>query len=438
MSGKPDGFALFEGGRMHVDPGTAGCDGNEKKTGWEPIQNKCLRYLLSLFAMHRRMFVGAALAAPMEKLIARGTLTKDELATPALVLDLDAFERNVAKMATHCRQSGRALRPHGKTHKCPEIARALIRAGAVGSCAAKLSEAEVFAANGIKGLLVTTAVIGKPKIDRAMKLAAKQPDMIFSVDNAQNVRDLNEAAKAAKLKVNVATDLFIAGRTGITPGEPALGLAQTIVSSSNLKLAGIQAYAGHAAHVIGFEARTKVSREAMAQAVETRRLFERNGIPCPLLTGGSTGTYNIDSEIDGITELQPGSFIFMDVDYNRIGGKSGEVYNDFENSLTVLTTVVSKPTDQQAVVDGGLKAFSTDKPFTPQARGIDGLTFAWGGDEHGKLNLAKASAPVNVGDRLEFIIPHCDPSVNLYDRIYGVRKGQVESVWKIAARGMSQ
>ena len=177
---------------------------------------------------------------------------------------------------------------------------------------------------------------------------------------------------------------------------------------------------------------------AMAQAVETARLFEKNGIECPLVTGGSTGTYNIDSGIKGISELQPGSFMFMDLDYSRIGGKDGPVYRDFRTSLSVLTTVVSKPTDSLAIVDGGFKAFSTDRAFTPEAKGIQGIAYSWGGDEHGKLDLAKASAPVNLGDRVEFVVPHCDPSVNLYDRLYCTRGDSVEAVWKIAARGMSQ
>jgi D-serine deaminase-like pyridoxal phosphate-dependent protein len=342
-------------------------------------------------------------------------------------------------MTEHCRNSKRALRPHGKTHKCPEIANALIRAGAVGACAAKLSEAEVFARSGVKGLLVTTAVIGKYKIERAVRLASSRRDTMFCVDNAQNVRDLNEAAAAARVCLNLSVDLLVGGRTGIKAGDPGVGLAQLIASLPNLKFAGLQAYAGHASHKVGFEARKALSLEAMSPAVETRRLVEKSGIECPLLTGGSTGTYNIDSEIDGINELQPGSFVFMDLDYNRIGGKDGKpVYQDFQNSLTVLTTVVSKPSDTEAVADGGLKAFSTDKPYMPQAKGINGIVFAYGGDEHGKLNLANASSPVNVGDRIEFIIPHCDPSVNLYDRIYGVRGDSVECVWPIAARGMSQ
>lgn len=364
--------------------------------------------------------------------------TINELATPALLLDLDAFEANVARMAAYAREHNRALRPHGKTHKCPEIARILIQAGAVGACAAKISEAEVFAENGVRGLLVTTAVIGKPKIERAVRLAGQCPGTIFSVDDLQNVIDLNAAAGAAGVRLNLAIDLLVGRRTGIQPGEPALALAQQIECLPNVRLAGIQAYVGFAAHVVGWEERMKVSSNAMAYAVETRRLFEQKGIGCPLLTGGSTGTYNIDSEIDGITELQPGSFIFMDLDYNRIGGESGPVYGDFHNALSVLTTVVSKPSPDMAVVDGGFKAFSTDTPLVPEAKGIQGITYAWGGDEHGKLNVAKASKPVKVGDRIEFIIPHCDPTVNLYDRIYCLRGGNVEAVWKIAARGMSQ
>lgn len=369
---------------------------------------------------------------------AAGKLTRADLPTPALVLDLDGFEANVKKMAEHCKAAKRGLRPHGKTHKCPEIANALVKAGAVGACAAKLSEAEVFARDGVPNILVTTAVIGRHKIERAVALAGKHRETIFCVDNAQNVRDLNDAAGAAKIKMNLAIDLLVGGRTGIPCGEPAVGLAKFISTQPHVRLAGLQAYAGQASHTTGFEQRVKASRDAMTPAVETRRAIEKSGIACDLLTGGSTGTYNIDSEMDGITELQPGSFVFMDIDYNRIGGKSGEVYRDFANSLTVLTTVVSKPSDNTAIVDGGLKAFSTDKPFRPEARGIENAPYAWGGDEHGRLDLSKASRTLSVGDRLEFVIPHCDPSVNLYDRIFCMRGDQVEKVWRVAARGMSQ
>src|SRR5262249_14046269 len=189
---------------------------------------------------------------------------------------------------------------------------------------------------------------------------------MFCVDNPRNVSDWNDAAGEAKLKINVAIDLFVGNRTGIAPLAPAVALAEQIATMPNLIFKGLQSYAGHASHAIGFENRKKVSYDAMSPAVETRRMLEQKGIACPMLTGGSTGTYNIDTQTDGITELQPGSFMFMDVDYCRIGSESGsEAYTDFQNSLFVLTTVVSKPKKDMAIVDGGLKAFSTDKPFPP-------------------------------------------------------------------------
>lgn len=405
----------------------------------------------------RRAFLGTAAAsallvspagrsrmrAEVRRAAESGRLVRDDIPTPALLLDLDAFEWNVAKMAALLKERGRGFRPHGKTHKCPEIGKALAKAGASGSCAAKLSEAEVFAAHGIDGLLVTTAVIGKTKIERAVKLAAKQRDTMFSVDDAQNVRDLNDVAAAFKgrpsLRLNLAIDLLIGGRTGIETGEPALKLAQLMASLPHVRLAGLQAYDGGASHTVGFAERKARSLETMGRAVETRRLIERSGIECPMVSGGSTGTYNIDSEIDGVTELQPGSFMFMDLDYNRIGGQDGPVYQDFRNALTVMTTVVSRQ-PAAAIVDGGYKAFSTDRPFRPQAKdpALKDVPFAWGGDEHGRLDLTKAQRDVKLGDRLEFIIPHCDPSVNLYDSMYCLRGDRVEGMWRIAARGMSQ
>lgn len=405
----------------------------------------------------RRNFMVTTLSAPavlaaargsyswseIEKMIERGDvkgrLTRSDLPTPALLLDLDAFESNVAKMAAHVKSRGRALRPHGKTHKCPEIAKRLIQAGAVGACAAKISEAEVFAAAGVRGLLITTAVVGPYKIERAIRLAKLAPDTIFCVDNMQNARDLDEAARLAKLTLPVAIDLWVGNRTGILPGAPAVALAEGLQGLKHLKLTTIQAYAGHAAHVIGWEARKKVSSDEMGKAVDTLQAIHKKGIECERLTGGSTGTYNIDCEIAGVTELQPGSFMFMDVDYNRIGGSDGhEFYGDFKNSLTVFTTVVSKPSDALAIVDGGLKAFSTDKPFPPRIKDGSAVTFAFGGDEHGKLTFGAGAKSLNVGDKAEFVIPHCDPSVNLYDRIFCLRGDNVEAVWRIAARGMAQ
>ena len=361
---------------------------------------------------------------------------RDEIPTPALLLDLDAFDANIAKMAGHLRERKRGFRPHGKTHKCPQVAHALIKAGAIGICAARLSEAEVFADHGIGGLLITTSVIGSPKIRRLVDLAAKAPDTMFCVDDAQNLRDIDDAARARGITVRLAVDLFF-GRTGIPPGPPALELVRAITRLKNVSFAGLQSYDGTAAHTAPFDAREVRTRGTMAQGVETRKLIERDGIECPMLTGGSTGTYRIDSEIDGMTELQPGSFVFMDMEYGQIGGPNGTEYRDFKNSLTVVSTVISRPPGM-AIVDAGFKAFSTDRPFTPTPVNLPGVTYGWAGDEHGRLDVSQAAREVKLGDRIEFLPPHVDPTVNLYDQIYALRGDRIEDVWPIAARGKSQ
>lgn len=361
--------------------------------------------------------------------------SRGDIPTPALLLDLDAFEQNIRTMASHLKARNKAFRPHGKTHKCPEIARRLIDAGAVGCCAARLSEAEVFAAHGIRGLLVTTAVVGTDKIARAIALARQAPDTMFVVDDERNVRDINDAAGAGA-PIKLLIDLYF-GRTGIEPGEPALKLAQLIDSLPNVTLEGLQSYDGQAAHTTPFAARGERTNGNMAKAVETKARIEKAGIRCSIVTGGSTGTYRFDSENPGMTELQPGSFIFMDLDYRGIDGPDGTEYRDFQHALTVVTTVVSRPAGF-AIVDGGYKAFSTDRPFAPQPVDFPGVEYGWAGDEHGRLELSRANRDVKVGDRLEFIPPHCDPTVNLYDQIYALRGDRVEAAWPIAARGKSQ
>lgn len=393
----------------------------------------------------RRRFLASSLlltAAPAlaageaQKAMQASKLTKHDLATPALLLDLDAFEQNLAKMAAYLKKAGRAFRPHAKTHKCPEVAKAQVRSGAEGICVATLHEAEVMASAGIRGILITSEAVGRPKVTRLMKLAAAHSDVMIVVDNAANARELSEAAAAARLNLNVMLDLEVGSRrTGMVPGPPAVELAQEITRLPRLKFRGIQAYAGHASHVIGFDKRREASTAAMGRAVETRRLLEKAGCEAPLLTGGSTGTYNIDSALDGVTEIQPGSYVFMDVDYRRIGGQDGEVYVDFAPALTVVTTVISRPYPELAIVDAGFKAFSTDRAFGPECISVRGLKHSWAGDEHSRLDISQAARDVRLGERLEFIIPHCDPTVNLYDRLYAIRGEKVEAVWPIAGRG---
>jgi 3-hydroxy-D-aspartate aldolase len=362
---------------------------------------------------------------------------RDEIPTPALLLDLPAFDTNVATMTALASRGGKALRPHGKTHKCPEIARRLVAAGAVGSCTAKLAEAEVFAAHGLRGLLVTTAVVGRHKAARAAALARVAPDTIVVADDAVVVRVLSDAAWDAKVTLRVAVDLYF-GRTGVPPGPDALEIARAIDRAPSLSFAGLQAYDAAASHTAPFEARLARSTASMRAAVDTARLIEADGIACPLVTGGSTGTAPIDVEIDGVTELQPGSFVFMDIDYARIGDPSGAAVNTtFEPALSVLATVVSVHGDE-AIVDAGYKAFATDRPFPPQAVGHAGLIYTWAGDEHGRIDMRTTSRRLRVGDRVAFHPPHCDPTVNLYDEIHAMRGDAVEAVWPIAARGKSQ
>lgn len=364
-------------------------------------------------------------------------MLRAEIPTPALLLDLDAFESNIALMAGYVAARGKRLRPHGKTHKCPEIARRLVEAGAVGACTAKLGEAEVFADHGIPGLLVTTAIVGRDKADRAARLAERAPDTIVVADDAGAAGILSAAAAARGVTLRVAVDLYF-GRTGIPPGAAACALAQQVASLPNLTFAGLQAYDAAASHTTGFDARRARTAATMAQAVATAGLIEAGGLACPMVSAGSTGTYRFDAELDGITELQPGSFIFMDADYGRIGGPDGSAtYADFRTALSVLTTVVSVLGDE-AIVDGGYKAFATDRPHAPEPIGQPGLTYAWAGDEHGRLDMRAAARRLGVGDRIECRPPHCDPTVNLYDEIHAVRGDRVEAVWPIAARGKSQ
>jgi D-serine deaminase-like pyridoxal phosphate-dependent protein len=268
-------------------------------------------------------------------------------------------------------------------------------------------------------------------------LASSGSDIMLSIGSQRQANLLAEAAEAARVDFSVLVDLDVGDRrTGSLPGEPALGLAKYIASASKrLRVAGVQAYAGHASHTVGFEERQKVSRTAIAKAVETRRLLEKAGHDAKILSGGSTGTYNIDSAIDGMTELQVGSYVFMDVDYRRIGGSGGQaVYTDFQPSLTVLTTVVNATHADRVTIDAGTKAVDTTTTNRPESKTVPGLAYTKAGDEFGALTSESGGQLPGLGDRLEFIVPHCDPSVNLYDRLYACRGDKVESIWPIAAR----
>ena len=363
-------------------------------------------------------------------------VTKADLPTPSLLLDLDAFEANVRRMAEHAAAAGLALRPHAKTHKCSEIARRQVGAGALGVCAATIREAEAMAAAGIGGLLLTSETVGPNKIHRLLRLCREQPDTMAVVDHEANARQLDEAAGAAGLSLQVLVDVDPLGRrTGIPPGPGAVALAETVDRLSSLRLRGVHGYCGASSHVQGFEERKRHSERYMRPVLDTYAAMRRKGLPADIMSGASTGTYNIDSELDGMTELQVGSYALMDVDYRRIGGRGGAVYDDFRSALHVLATVISKNHDDIATVDAGLKALATDRDFGPDVARPAGLEYAYRGDEHGALMRAGAETEVALGDKVELVVPHCDPNVNLYDRMYCVRGEHVQQVWRIDARG---
>jgi len=377
----------------------------------------------------------AARAEAFSEIVAED-FQKTDLPTPALLVDLDLFEANVTTMAAQCRAAGCGFRPHAKTHKCPEVAKRQVAAGASGACVATVAEAEAMVAAGISGVLLTSPIVERRKIGRMIELIRTGGHVMLAVGHARQVELLAEAADAARVTVELLVDVDVGDRrTGVLPGQPAVELARLIASHRSLRLRGVQAYAGLASHVAGFEAREKTSREVMAKAVETRELLAQAGFDANILSGGSTGTYNIDSTIRGVTELQVGSYVFMDVDYRRIGGRTNaQVYSDFHASLTVLTTVVSATHADRVSVDAGTKALDTTVPRNPEAKNWPGITYNRGGDEFGILTIEPGAKLPRIGDRIEFIVPHCDPTVNLYDRIYAVRGERVEVIWPIAAR----
>src|SRR5918996_5174266 len=249
---------------------------------------------------------------------------RDEIPTPALLLDLDRFERNLDRMAAHVRASGKQLRPHAKTHRCPEIAKGQVAAGALGVACAKLGEAEVMARAGVRGLLITTEVVSPSGIRRLMRLVGEAPDTMIVVDHPDNVRALGQAAVEDGVTVNVLVDVHVgARRTGAEPGDPALALGRLVAEQRGLRLRGLQGYAGHCAHVLGWAARRDASNQAMAPLMDTRARFQAAGLPVDVVAGGSTGTYDIDLELAGLTELQAGSYCVMDLDYRRIRRRAG-------------------------------------------------------------------------------------------------------------------
>ena len=360
-------------------------------------------------------------------------MTLDEICTPALIVDLDAFEANLRAMKGFAEAHGVALRAHAKTHKSADIALVqMVEGGARGVCCQKVSEAEALVAGGVRDVLVSNEVVDPRRIDRLAALA-QRARVALCVDDAEVVRALSAAAARHKVMLEVLVEIDTGnGRCGVAPGAPALELARRVADAPALRFAGLQAYQGAAQHIHDYRERRAAIAASVALVRETVAAITDTGMPCPTVTGGGTGTWPFEAESGVYTELQCGSYIFMDVDYRRVRDADGHGLPVFAHSLFVLTSVMSRARPGQAVCDAGLKVLSVDSGL-PVVFGRDDVTYRVASDEHGVI--ADPHGRLRLNERLWLIPGHCDPTCNLHDWYVAVRDGVVEALWPVTARG---
>lgn len=363
--------------------------------------------------------------------------SRNRLNTPALLIDVDLMFRNLARMAERCAAASVALRPHAKTHKSAHIARLQLTAGAVGICAAKVAEAEALAAAGIRNILITSPIAGEDTLRRFMALHAITDELILAVDHPDILDRLEAAARKSGQQVSFVVDLDVGlKRTGTNDPATVLKMAGKGVKSPALKFRGVQAYGGHLQHIEGHAARYKATAEAMAVAAQIVDRLRAEGIDVELVTGGGTGTHRADIEQSILNEIQAGSYPFMDSQYNQALADDGAA--GFETALRVQTTAISVNAAEWFTVDGGTKSFATDGPapevLSPR---FAGAQFLFMGDEHGVVIRSENSPEPELGERIEFSAPHCDPTVNLYDFYHLVRDDTLIGIWPVTARGAS-
>jgi D-serine deaminase-like pyridoxal phosphate-dependent protein len=361
-------------------------------------------------------------------------MTLDEVDTPALIVDLDAFERNLRRLADRIAGTGVRLRAHAKTHKCPVIALRQMELGAVGVCCQKVSEAEAMVYGGVKDVLVTNEIVGRQKLRRLMGLAGMARIGVCADDPAQ-VTDFNAVAGEAGIELPVYVEVNMGGnRCGVEPGTAALDLARRIADAPHLSFAGLQAYHGSAQHLRTWEERRQAIARAVEKAAASRDLILADGIPCDQVTGAGTGTFEFEVASGVYTELQCGSYVFMDADYGRNLDQDGAPTRTFEPSLFVWATVMSRPAAERAIVDAGLKALAFDSG-PPLVWDEPAAVYERASDEHGRIGVSAPTNRLNLGDKVRLVPGHCDPTVNLYDWYVGIRGERVETIWPITARG---
>ncbi len=359
-----------------------------------------------------------------------------DIETPALIIDLDAFERNLAKMAEHARAAGVRLRPHAKTHKSPAVAARQIAHGAVGQCVQKVGEAEALVRGGVRDILVSNEIVGDRKLRRLAALA-EDATVALCFDAPEQVDAMARIARDFGVEIGGLVEVDVgASRCGVAPGAAAADLAKRIADAPNLRFRGLQAYHGRAQHLAAYQARTQAIASAVDAVRETLDALAPANLACEIVGGAGTGTFAIEAASGVYNELQVGSYIFMDTEYASISGADGGRFDAFEHSLFVLTSVMSTAGRDFFVLDAGLKSFSAEKGF-PWVWNREGTTVAGVSDEHTKVALEPGAVRPRLGERLRLIPGHCDPTVNLHDWYVGVRHGRVEALWPISARGAS-
>ena len=351
----------------------------------------------------------------------------EELDTPALVIDAVAAEANIRKMQAWCDSHDVGLRPHGKTHKTPFWAHKQLEAGAIGLCASKVSEAEALVSGGVSEILITSEIIGRPKIQRLVSLAGRA-NVTVAVDDEANVRDLSEAAVARRVDLGVIAEVNVGmDRCGTLPGEPTTVLAKAVDAAPGLRFEGLMGYEGHVVAKPDFEERRAGAEQAMELLFSAADDVAAAGLPMNVLSAAGTGTYNITGAMARITDIQCGSYIFMDGDYL-------DVMDDFRPALTVLATVISRPTPDRAVLDAGRKSISMDRGM-PRVLGVPDAEIVSLSEEHAIVKLAGSGHKPDVGEKVAMLPMHGDTTIAVHSHYFVAREGWLESVVEIAGRG---
>ncbi|PQJ62260.1 DSD1 family PLP-dependent enzyme [Photobacterium angustum] len=363
-----------------------------------------------------------------------------QLPTPALIVDFDKMTNNIHEMQQRIDALQLNLRPHTKAHKSPTIAKMQIDAGAQGICTAKLGEAEVMAAGGINDILITTPIAGKNKIQRLVKLYQQYPDYRFIqvIDHKQHIIDISEAATDAGICIELMIEVESGQqRCGVEIGDDLISLIETINCSDGVSYVGLQAYSGHLQHIKGYQERNTQARTVVEDLFNyINNVLTPKGLAPEIVSGGGTGTYEAYQGL-GFSEIQAGSYLFMDTTYQDIGDENDQYQNNqFDVTLKVLSTVISHPTPQRAIIDAGMKCLSIDLGM-PKVESDDMLSYKSGGDEHGIIHLINNHAPLQIGQQLILLPSHCDTTLNNFNTLYAVRGSEVIDQFPIIGRGRS-